>query len=327
MANPKEVLFGPVIDEQKDYWQKDQLRQRDASVLDNHFNSRSRGGKWKENVSAYSIPKSQKVALRESRFGGIPIVEGGESTWEAAYLQAQNKINQGSQVPDLERLSGNSGGEVDIGQVLQNRMIAQATAPGGQSHGPMPGHMMATGQQVSQQPSPGVCTLQEGHTFYHALKIDGFGTTQPLAKTGGTIRGLQGRQFQIEAQVSAYVIDGLQTIDLSKMEPSRLRNLVRVSAPLLGTFLVPQEAIAEMTGGPGSGKQLLIDSGQQHRVEQLRQQQMLQQQRAQQGSLLITQPQQQRPMMPAQPSRPTNPQEILQQQGRDLLRRRGLLKG
>lgn len=323
MANPKEVLFGPVIDEQKDYWSKDQVRQRDASILDGHFSSRSRGGKWKENVSAYSIPKSQKVALRESRFGGIPIVEGGESTWEAAYLQAQNKINQGAGIPDIGRLPGASE-DVDIGRVLQGRMMAQASAPAGQTHGPMPGHAMATGQQSNQQAGPGVCTLQEGHTFFHALKIDGFGTTQPLAKTGGTIKGLQGRQFQIEGHVSAYIIDGLQTIDLSKMEPGRLRNLVRVSAPLLGTFLVPQEAIAEMTGGQSNGgRQLLIDSGQQHRIEQMRQQQ-----RVNQGNLLITQPQQQqRPMMPAQQSRPTNPQEILQQQGRDLLRRRGLLKG
>jgi hypothetical protein len=148
-------------------------------------------------------------------------------------------------------------------------------------------------------------------TFYQPLQIQGFGTTQPLARTGGRTQGLQGRQFQVEGVVTAYVVDGLQTIDLSKMEPSRLKPLVRVSAPLLGTFLVPQEAIQEMGGG-GPSRQLLIDSGQQHRIEQ---RQNWQNQQAQ--------------FMPQQqvPQRPMNPHDALQAQSRALLARRGLLRG
>lgn len=331
MANPKEVLFGPVADEQKDYWQRSKLTQRDAALLDRHFDARSHGQKLQTNsMSAYAIPKSQKVALRESRVGGIPIAEGGMQEWDEAYIRAQAKLAaKGGNVPVSDswggRIPGSTTEEVDIGRILQNRMISQAATPPNSNHGPMPGHAMATGQQRSQQ-IPSICTLQEGHTFYQPLKIDNFGTTQPLVKTGGTIRGIQGRQFQAEGQVTAYVVDGLQTIDLSKMEPGRMKTLVRVSAPLLGTFLVPQEAIQEMSGGAGSGKQLLIDSSQQFRSEQQmrQQQQYLHQQQQQRPGLTAQAPQ--RPVMPAQP-RPTNPQEILQQQSRDLLRRRGILKG
>lgn len=332
MTKPKEVLFGPVIDEQKDYWQRSKLAQRDAALLDQHFDARSHGQKFQMNgMSAYAIPKSQKVALRESRVGGIPIPEGGMQDWNEAYIRAQAKFAaQGGNVSVPDPWGGRTPGsmteEVDIGRILQNRMASQAAAPPLPNHGPMPGHAMATGQQQSQQ-TPPVCTLQEGLTFYQPLKIDGFGTTQPLAKSGGTIRGVQGRQFQVGEQVTVYVIDGLQTVDLSKMEPGRMRSLIRVSAPLLGTFLVPQEAIQEVSGGAGSGKQLLIDSSQQYRTEQQmrQQQQYLHQQQQQQRPGLLAQVAQ-KPVMSQQP-RPTNPQEILQQQSRDMLRRRGLLKG
>jgi len=321
MANTKEVLFGPVIDEQKDYWQRNQLTQRDAVLLDRHFEARTHGQNLQANsMSAYAIPKSQKVVLRESRVGGIPIMEGGAQEWDKAYILAQAKLAaQGGNIaipdPWNGRTPGSTTVEVDVGRFLQQRMVSQAAVPPIPNQGAMPGPMMATGQQHQQAPT--VCTLQEGHTFFQPLKIEGFGTTQPMAKTGGVIRGVQGRQFQVEGQVTVYIVDGLQTVDLSKMEPGRYRTLYRVSSPLLGTFLVPQEAIQEMGGGVGGGRQLLIDSGQGHRLEKMRQQQRS-------GLNMSSQPPLQRTMTS---SRPANPQEILQQQSRELLRRRGLLKG
>lgn len=317
--NSKEILFGPVPDEQKDFWQKSKFAQRDAAILDNHFDSRSHGKKIENTMNAYSIPKSAKVALKETVVGGLPVWDGAASVWDDRYSQAQNKLIQRNQtIPDPWQ--GRKPGmveEIDAGAVLQQRLMAQAANPGGVTHGPMPGHAMVTGQQQSQQHTS-VCTLMEGHVFYQALQIQGFGTTQPLAKTGGQIRGVQGRQFQVEGVVTAYVVDGLQTIDLSKMEPSRLKTLVRVTAPLLGTFLVPQEAVQEMNVG-GASKQLLIDSGQQHRMEQ--RQQWLHQQQSQQP--VLSQPQRQIMQNPRVP----NPQESLQAQSREMMRRRGLLNG
>ena len=304
--NSKEILFGPVPDEQKDFWQRSKFAQRDAAILDRHFDSRSHGKKIENTMNAYSIPRSAKVALKETVVGGLPVWDGAASVWDDRYAQAQNKLVQRNQnIPDPWQ--GRRPGmveEIDAGAVLQQRLMAQAANPGGATHGPMPGHAMVTGQQQNQQPS--TCTLMEGHIFYQALQIQGFGTTQPLAKTGGQIRGVQGRQFQVEGVVTAYVVDGLQTIDLSKMEPSRLKTLVRVTAPLLGTFLVPQDAVQEMNVG-GSSRQLLIDSGQQHRIEQ--------RQNWSSSQSIQTQP------------RTVNQQQTLQSQSRALLARRGLLKG
>jgi hypothetical protein len=312
MANPKNVLFGPVNDEQKDYWQRNQLTQRDARLLDNHFNNRSHGQKFQNSMNAYSIPRSAKVALRETVVGGLPVWDGAATVWDERYAQAQGKLLNNNPLAKLQDpWQGRRPGvneEIDAGAIMQQRLLSQAATPQASAHGPMPGHTLVMGQQQSQQQTP-VCTLAEGHVFFQPLQIQGFGTTQPLARTGGRIQGLQGRQFEIQGTVTAYVIDGLQTIDLSKMEPGRLKPLVSVSAPLVGTFLVPQEAIQEI-GRNGPGKQLLIDSGQQHRIDQRQNWQR--------------QPQ---PQFAPQPQRPMNSQDSLQAQSRALLARRGLLKG
>jgi hypothetical protein len=273
-------------------------------------------------MNAYAIPRSQKVALRENRIGGIPVIEGGASNWDQKYLAAQGKLVNTVQPP-----ARGMNEEVDAGAMLQSRLAAAAATPAGPTHGPMPGHGMATGTGRGFEPAARVCTLSEGHTYFQSLQIQNFGSTQPLAKTGGQLRGVQGRQFEIKGTVTAYVVDGLQTIDLSRMEPGRLRPLVRVEAPLLGTFLVPQEAIQEIGGGPGATRTLLTDSRgyTPQQMQQMQQQQMMQQQ-MQQRQMLPNNPVQ-RPVMPQQPSRPMSAQEQLAQQSRDMLRRKGLLKG
>jgi hypothetical protein len=335
MANPREVLFGPVPDEQKDYWQRNKLAQRDAGLLDSHFDTRSHGKRLLNgqdpSINAYSIPRSQKVALKETSVGGLLVWDGASMAWDEHYARAQSRLLQQNNLPNnlpdpWQGRRAQMSEEIDGGAIMQQRLLANMASPGGSTHGPMPGHMLATGQQRSQQQGQQqVCTLMEGHTFYQPLQIQGFGTTQPLAKTGGQIKGVQGRQFQVEGSVTAYVVDGLQTIDLSKMEPGRLKTLLRVTALLLGTFLVPQEAIQEMGGGPGANRQLLIDSNQQHQINQ-RQAWANQQNQNNQG-LLISQPPSRTPMPQQNQPRPTNPQEILQAQSRELMRRRGLLRG
>lgn len=325
MANSSHIKFGVVPDEQPDYWRQNQLVVETRVNLDQHFHNRTHGKKLEKSMSAYAIPRSQKVALRENKIGGIPQVVGGANVWDDKYLAAQGKL-LGSQQP----LMRGPNEEVDIGATLQSRMVANAAIPGGPTHGPMPGHGMATGTgRGFNTPTARVCTLTEGHTYFQPLQIQGFGTTQPLAKTGGQLRGVQGREFEINETVTAYVVDGLQTIDLSKMEPGRLRPLVKVTAPLLGTFLVPQEAIKEV-GGPSANRTVLTDGRgwtpqqMQQMQAQQQQQQMLQQQQQRQ---LLTNSSVNRPMMPQQPARPMSAQEQLAQQSRDLLRRKGLLKG
>lgn len=319
MANPQQPRFGQVPDEQPDFWNKNEYSQQARRDLDGHFMARSHGKRIEKSMSSYAIPRSQKVALVENKIGGIPQVQGGASTWDQKYLAAQGKL-AGAQ-PAARGLNE----EVDAGAILQSRLAANAAAPGGPTHGPMPGHGMATGTGRGFNTSPSrVCTLTEGHTYFQPLQIQGFGTTQPLAKSGGQLRGVQGRQFEVNETVTAYVVDGLQTIDLSKMEPGRLRTLVKVTAPLLGTFLVPQEAIQEMSGGPGSNRTVLTD-GRGWTPQQM--QQMQQQQMMQQRQVLTNAPVNRPAQMQQQYARPMSPQEQLAQQSRDMLKRKGLLRG
>jgi hypothetical protein len=319
MADSANIKFGVVPDEQPDYWRRNQYNQKAQADLDRHFTERAHGKRIEKSMSAYAIPRSQKVALRENRIGGIPQVEGGVNNWDPKYLAAQGKL------VGAQPVMRGPNEEVDVGAALQSRMAANAAMPGGPTHGPMPGHGMAMGTgRGFNTPTPRVCTLAEGHTYFQPLQIQGFGATQPLAKTGGRLQGVQGRQFEINETVTAYVVDGLQTIDLSKMEPGRLRPLVKVSAPLLGTFLVPQEAIQEVGGGPGANRTVLTD-GRGWTPQQMQQMQMQQQQRQ-----LLTNTPVNRPMPPQQQpqfNRPMSAQEQLAQQSRDLLRRKGLLKG
>lgn len=353
--------FGPVSNEQPDFWQRGYAT-RDGHLLDGHFDHRSRGHRsingQDSSINAYAIPKGMKVKLIENPTGGIPKIDGGALIWDENYVQAQSRLLQNGQVPNLpdpyqgQRPDGVQ--EVDIGNIMAQRMMNsrgtsnntgyQKLAPAQQQqHGPMPGYGI-NNPQVQQGGGNGTCQLQEGHTFFQALNIQGFGTTTPLAKTGGQIKGVQGREFKMEGVHQCYVVDGLQTIDLSKMEPARQRTLVRVTAPLLGTFLVPQEAIITQEGGQSQGRQLLIDTNQSQNL-QGRQQWMHQQQQAQQAQqqqqLIHTQQMQQqgRPQQQQYQQQYREQQQQMQQQqapqqrpnvqqmGVDLLRRRGILKG
>lgn len=96
---------------------------------------------------------------------------------------------------------------------------------------------------------------------------------------------------------------------------------------------MPQEAIQEVGGGPGANRTILTD-GRGWTTQQMQQMQMQQQQQQmmqqQQQRQLLTNAPVNRPMPPQQQpqfNRPMSAQEQLAQQSRDLLRRKGLLKG
>lgn len=323
-------MFGPVGDDDPGYWQQDKLRQRDASILDRHLQSRFQGQRFSggqdPTVRAYAIPKNMQIALRENASGGLPKWNGAANNIPNYIQQAQSRFQSQGGMPNLPDPHNGQrpyfSSEVDASALMAQRVMAQAAQPVGPTHGAMPGHAMVTGQQQGQQGGR-VCQLMEGHVFYSAMNLQGgFASPTPLVRRGGQIQGLNGRQFTVEGTAQCYVVDGLQTVDLSRMEPQRLVTLVRVSAPLLGTFMVPQEAVMEMNGG-ASQRQLLIDSGQQHAIHQ--RQQWAQQQQAQ--GLMLPSHQNRQVLQQQQVGRAVNPHQQVQQQGMDVLRRRGLLRG
>ena len=150
-------------------------------------------------------------------------------------------------------------------------------------------------QQPQQQQQTQVCRLQEGYTFFRAMQTQGFGATVPLVRPGGSIPGnISSTEFQIKGIRNVYIIPPQQTVvDMAQIQanPQMLTQLVEVTAPMVGTFLVPREAImgGQQQGQPG-GQQILRDSRYSHQQPQQQQyHHNIQQQQ-------MVRPQQQQPM-------------------------------
>lgn len=320
-------------DENPQYWQE---RQRDAKVLDRHWQLRSQGGNplAEMNKSAYVIPNHQKVRLKESAIGGLPEFQGRVQDISRNYAMAQTKLasqDPSKFIPTNQNTQGSPVQELDGNALLFQRMLSNGTNT----------QNVTSPQQLNipQQPTSQVCQLTEGYSFYTALNTGGFGIQTQLVKKGGQInQGFTGKQFQLEGVVQCYWIDGLPSpINLQTPEPTRMLNLVKVTLPMQGSFLVPQEAIIREGGIQQGGRQLLVDQAR----EQIRQQaqrtpvyvqpqpstmnppgrQILTNQNV--GRPVINQPLPQQ----RQPGVMVDQRQTLQQQSANLLRNRGLLKG
>lgn len=141
---------------------------------------------------------------------------------------------------------------------------------GSHPHGPAPSHdrdVSAMLQQRLQQRmvsdqmggSAPVADLQEGLPYYTAVE-NSFGGTAPLVRTAGVISGPTARGVQIKREVRGFLIDNMQSVDMSKLQgrPELMVTLVEVAVPFMGSFLVPKEAIVRRDGGPlGDGRRML----------------------------------------------------------------------
>lgn len=129
----------------------------------------------------------------------------------------------------------------DVTSMLQNRLQQQM----------MQSQMGPTQAQVVD--------LQEGLPYYISVE-NSFGGTTPLIRSAGIINGRTSKNVQIRKEVKGYLIDNLPSVDMSKMteNPGRMINLVEISVPFLGNFLVPKEAIIRKESSPfGDGRSIL----------------------------------------------------------------------
>lgn len=156
----------------------------------------------------------------------------------------QNTFQQG---PRANVPQGN-GGVVDITAALQQR-IAQQGIPG-------------FGQQPSAI-SAKVCFVKEGFQAYRMLPTDGFGSTVPLVIPIGQVSGMAGKQFERTELKRCFVVDNSainSKVDLSEMSnhPEKFMNLVQVSAPFAGSFLVAESAIVPFNQQQGSNSNKIL---------------------------------------------------------------------
>lgn len=100
--------------------------------------------------------------------------------------------------------------------------------------------------------------LKEGADYYrHIQGGDGFGNVIPLVRSMGKLSGVGGKEFALMGETRGICIDGLQMVDMSKINenPDRVSMYVRVRAPFVGDILVERNAVIELQ--QSSGRQIL----------------------------------------------------------------------
>lgn len=85
--------------------------------------------------------------------------------------------------------------------------------------------------------------LREGAVYYKKVETGEFGTTMPMVRSCGPITGIVGRDFELKQACHCYVIDNLQVVDLSQINPKKMMKLVEVRAPFIGSVLVDESAV------------------------------------------------------------------------------------
>lgn len=148
-----------------------------------------------------------------------------------------------SGVPGMPSLPGhnNNNGEIDASQIMARRLSQQMQTQG------MPGMSVQPSQQ--QGPQAQIVFVKEGVRAYRRLEGADWGHTTPLARLVGPQGGVEGKQFEFKGTVNVYIVEGNGPIDMSNVDPSKLKRLAVISAPFVGTLLVSEGAIFGQ-GGP-----------------------------------------------------------------------------
>lgn len=141
---------------------------------------------------------------------------------------------------NYKNISADGWQDLDATSALQNRA--------------MPGPAQNSHSQTSQ-----MVMVQEGAVYYRSIQNDGFGTTMPMVRNCGPIVGVTGKEFQYKRDTHCYLIDNMNVVDLSEINPNKMLNLVEVSAPFLGSFLVEKSSIIPLRQPGPARPQILND--------------------------------------------------------------------
>jgi hypothetical protein len=95
-------------------------------------------------------------------------------------------------------------------------------------------------------------TLREGHDSFRQLNVP---AEISLATNAGPLNGISGREFEFQGIRQFYILENQhEPVDLAKIDRSKLIKLAVVSAPFIGTLLVPESAVIKQQN---RGMQLL----------------------------------------------------------------------
>lgn len=159
---------------------------------------------------------------------------------------SQNQYQQHSQPQHTGMAGGYDSGYDDVSHQISSRLADRAVQQ----------HM--NGNSGGQQRK-----LVEGSSVFQILEgSNGFGNTITLARTSGNVPPGYDKEFIVKGPKQVYIVaPGATTVDLSKVDESKMTTLIEISSPLIGTFLVPESAIQRPARQTGiQSQQILRDS-------------------------------------------------------------------
>ena len=132
----------------------------------------------------------------------------------------------------------NNGGwkdiDVNLGSMIPRNTNWPLSGPGKEPN-------IAKMNPVKPQNSVPVVYLREGSKSYRKLEIE---SPMPVAIEVGPVNGMVGQEFEYCGIVKVYITEHHgRPVDFSRIDHSKIINLVMVKANFLGTFLVPESAV------------------------------------------------------------------------------------
>lgn len=138
-------------------------------------------------------------------------------------------------------------GEVDIGQLLQQRMMSR--------------HPGMAFPNPPQRQGPQEVTLKEGHEFWKELSFSGMSVNACLVRKSGIIpSNMVGKKMIVRSEKNCFEVTN-EAVDLNNLPMDTHQVLIEVEAPWIGRFLVRREALSStpFTVQNNNGRRLLND--------------------------------------------------------------------
>jgi hypothetical protein len=165
--------------------------------------------------------------------------------WQQKTQQAQQAKNNPQDLPHYEPA-----------HVTQDKQRAQQPSTGWIDVDPLTAMYTNADGMASRGMGPQVqtVTLREGAAYYRPVQADNFGSSVPMVRSCGSFNGVKGREFEMRSECQCYLIDNLEVVDLSQINPQRMLRLIEIRAPFIGTILVEERFL--VCGG-NDGPQIL----------------------------------------------------------------------
>lgn len=144
-----------------------------------------------------------------------------------------------------------NGGEIDVGQMLQQRIMQRMTQ--GQQHTNIPNAQARVNPSdevdfYQPQTNKEMVYLREGQQYF--MKVPAEMSPVPIAMLAGPLSNTVGKEYVLKGSTKYYVVENhSKPVDLSNPDYSKMKVLYAIDVPWSGTILVPESALIRKNQG------------------------------------------------------------------------------